>query len=1063
MTKEELKQYIDENVYENQDGDITGEGLNAVLKAIVDDAGTKVEANPEGEYPSAVELDSLRIDEQVYAVPTPRTPDAQLSDTSTNAVQNKVVKAALDEKAPASNIQKTALAGDVQISLGKADTALQSTGVKTINNQSIVGSGNISIEGGGTEVEANPTGEATETLGKIKIGDTIYTAPQGPQGEPGEDGQDGQPGAPGPANTLSIGTVTGGDTASAEITGTSPNQVLNLTLPRGQQGVPGQDGADAVNPFKGWWPDLATLKAAHTAIAGDSAYVKDASPATTWSIYVYDSTASSDNYWADSGLDADTSNVQTFASGEEVNLTPIDNTHLVNPVANSLAKAEDVKELKEELYGYIDTQEESIALPSVFGGSYQNASSADGDCWFGAGNARCGVIDLSPYKEAGYKKLKITMAAFESNVHGAGRFTFVKNLTQPTTTATGKTYSELSGYLSGVHNSYSNVCFSVSSGTTTIVDIPEDAVGVNFVYRLATDGGTPTTTYRKPASVMAFGKKVNGDIDEIELEIEELRQQGLPDESVTTDKIADGAVTSEKIADGAVEDALTGAVNEYSSFNLLDYSAVTKGNYIMADGTINGEGTGSNRITDFIKLNGRKIYWGVGFIGSYGVTTNVGAAVYDGNQNIIKVFSASVGSTGSSSYDPVEADEGAEYIRLAYTQTYSLIYVVYAKSDGSNPMLDQAGLTTGMIDDYYETQVVKQSRLTTIFQKGSVPELIPAYSSVGQNGFSKTFDTINGGNYGYITSDEYPSYLKCNHTISFKGYLADTLSGTDYIRFGLKRNDTVGKVLDITPTEAIIKRYDSGSGYVTNKAFTHNLTIKDFIMCEITFTWYGGKFRIISSDGAFVQEWQNSQYSYTGNAQVNYGRAFVEPSVALTNVKLTQSSDRFMKPVWVIGDSYTSMSQARWTYQLVNNFGIDGFLLDGYAGAPSENMVPELEKLLRFGTPKYLLWCLGMNDGAVIWKYCSTKVEQLCRERGITLIYQTIPWPSSESSAKQKINGYVKESGYRYVDGYAAVCSDANGTWYDGMNDDGTHPTVLGAKALAGQVLIDFPEIANYK
>lgn len=89
------------------------------------------------------------------------------------------------------------------------------------------------------------------------------------------------------------------------------------------KGDDGEQGADAVNPFKGWWPDLATLKAAHTATAGDSAYVKDASPATTWSIYVYDSTASSNNYWADSGTDADTTDVQTFATGEEVNLTGI--------------------------------------------------------------------------------------------------------------------------------------------------------------------------------------------------------------------------------------------------------------------------------------------------------------------------------------------------------------------------------------------------------------------------------------------------------------------------------------------------------------------------------------------------------------------------------------------------------------------------------------------------------------------------------------------------------------------------------------------------------------------
>ena len=56
------------------------------------------------------------------------------------------------------------------------------------------------------------------------------------QGPAGEDG------APGPANTLTIGTVTTGEPgtqASASITGDSPNQVLNLTIPRGDKGEDG--------------------------------------------------------------------------------------------------------------------------------------------------------------------------------------------------------------------------------------------------------------------------------------------------------------------------------------------------------------------------------------------------------------------------------------------------------------------------------------------------------------------------------------------------------------------------------------------------------------------------------------------------------------------------------------------------------------------------------------------------------------------------------------------------------------------------------------------------------
>ena len=52
-------------------------------------------------------------------------------------------------------------------------------------------------------------------------------------------GEQGEQGQAGPANTLSIGTVQSGATAAATITGTSPNQTLNLTLPKGDTGDTG--------------------------------------------------------------------------------------------------------------------------------------------------------------------------------------------------------------------------------------------------------------------------------------------------------------------------------------------------------------------------------------------------------------------------------------------------------------------------------------------------------------------------------------------------------------------------------------------------------------------------------------------------------------------------------------------------------------------------------------------------------------------------------------------------------------------------------------------------------
>lgn len=71
----------------------------------------------------------------------------------------------------------------------------------------------------------------------------------------------GQQGPAGPPNSLTIGTVTtgaSGDPADAQITGTSPSQTLSLTLPRGDQGIPGDPGfivSDTAPSTAGVWID----------------------------------------------------------------------------------------------------------------------------------------------------------------------------------------------------------------------------------------------------------------------------------------------------------------------------------------------------------------------------------------------------------------------------------------------------------------------------------------------------------------------------------------------------------------------------------------------------------------------------------------------------------------------------------------------------------------------------------------------------------------------------------------------------------------------------------------
>lgn len=78
----------------------------------------------------------------------------------------------------------------------------------------------------------------------------------------GAKGDTGATGAAGPANTLSIGTVQSGSTAAATITGTSPNQTLNLTLPKGDTGPAGTNGTNGAD---GYSPTATVSKSGDTA------------------------------------------------------------------------------------------------------------------------------------------------------------------------------------------------------------------------------------------------------------------------------------------------------------------------------------------------------------------------------------------------------------------------------------------------------------------------------------------------------------------------------------------------------------------------------------------------------------------------------------------------------------------------------------------------------------------------------------------------------------------------------------------------------------------------------
>jgi len=123
----------------------------------------------------------------------------------------------------------------------KGDTgATGPSGPANTLNIGTVTTGNAGTSASATITGTSPSQTLSLTIPKGDVGAAGAQGVKGDTGPTGPKGDTGATGATGPANTLSIGTVStgaAGSSAAATITGTSPTQVLNLTIPRGNAGT----------------------------------------------------------------------------------------------------------------------------------------------------------------------------------------------------------------------------------------------------------------------------------------------------------------------------------------------------------------------------------------------------------------------------------------------------------------------------------------------------------------------------------------------------------------------------------------------------------------------------------------------------------------------------------------------------------------------------------------------------------------------------------------------------------------------------------------------------------
>ena len=506
----------------------------------------------------------------------------------------------------------------------------------------------------------------------------------------------------------------------------------------------------------------------------------------------------------------------------------------------------------------------------------------------------------------------------------------------------------------------------------------------------------------------------------------------LADGAVTTDKLADGAVTTDKLAEGVIINNISGEKVVFSSFNRLDEQYSQHGYINKTTGNFNSLASGTSATVYaswFIPVSPKGLYFPMG----RGYGNNGGGAVYNANRQYIRAISS------NTNYTYIEGDA---FIRITYDNSQNYCFVI-------EPM--GATISGEFAPAYWKEDIIPFAPQLVI-PRELTPELLPAYSICGQDGISLNLDMVGGeAASGYLVPN-WPYYLKGKVTVAC--YAKFSTVGTVKIGFG--SGSATGYSVKVTSSQVELWQNSSS---IAKQTAAHNLTIADYIAIFFDYDYHSASVKVVTSSGSYT-------HIFAFVTIESYGRPFVaiEGSCVITDVKLRAYSKAFRYPAWVLGDSYVALYEKRWTTQMIDVFGISDFLIQGLSGGTSEQMLADLKISFNYGTPKYLLWCLGMNDSEWKWRNVAAELEKICAQRGITLIYQTIPWPSSGTSyysSKPGINTYIKESGYRYIDAYDALCSDNAGTWYAGLNDDGVHTTVLGAKVMAGRVLADFPEIVK--
>ena len=338
--------------------------------------------------------------------------------------------------------------------------------------------------------------------------------------------------------------------------------------------------------------------------------------------------------------------------------------------------------------------------------------------------------------------------------------------------------------------------------------------------------------------------------------------------------------------------------------------------------------------------------------------------------------------------------------------------------------------------------------------------------------YSKGAYTIKG-NMTSGTSFEIPqTNCRDNQVYSFTA-VSDDFSNLNLV-IGHGKTVYESCYITLTPTNCDYTRYVSSAIVTTN---AHGLTFSKFIDVKILVTKHGiAKVVIQTADnGNGVYEYTLDITNWTGCSGDSSNEVFTFAELvsgSLSDCIFSWSCADFRKQLWAFGDSYFAYFNTRWLYYLEQDGFYDNILNNSNSGENSAKAIIAFKNMLEyFGKPKYILWCMGQNDGSDTtvanynnWVAKIEEVINICKANDITPILCTIPSvPKNGGRSHELKNAWIRSGGYRYVDMAKAVGAEWNNgsvTWYPSMlASDNEHPDVEGGKAIEKRMLMECPEL----